>query len=85
MLHLDQCTQWREVKDKGIQVANGSTGITMSFRYPIERFSYDIEMKTREQNRNNERTDIIVFFGEKIKGLCFDPFIHWLIKQITYT
>ena len=24
----------------------------------IERFSYDLEMKTREQNRNNKRTEI---------------------------
>ena len=23
-----------------------------------ERFSYDLEMKTREQNRNNKRTEI---------------------------
>ena len=26
--------------------------------YQIERFSYDLEMKTREQNRNNKRTEI---------------------------
>jgi len=24
----------------------------------MERFSYDLEMKTREQNRNNKRTEI---------------------------
>ena len=24
----------------------------------IERFSYDLEMKTREQNKNNKRTEI---------------------------
>ena len=24
----------------------------------IERFSYDLEIKTREQNRNNKRTEI---------------------------
>ena len=29
------------------------------FDYPrIERFSYDLEMKQREQNRNNKRTEI---------------------------
>ena len=41
----------------------------MSFRYPIERFSYDFEMKTREQNRNNERTEIERFdwFIERIQ------------------
>ena len=26
--------------------------------YSLERFSYDLEMKTREQNRNNKRTEI---------------------------
>ena len=26
--------------------------------YKIERFSYDLEMKTREQNKNNKRTEI---------------------------
>ena len=26
-----------------------------------------------------------VFFGGKTKSLCFDLFIHWLIKQITNT
>ena len=25
---------------------------------PLERFSYDLETKTREQNRNNQRTQI---------------------------
>ena len=102
-----------------------------------------IETKTREQNRNNKRTEIVrfdwfierkqtrvafgclserlgeklhaqelsrnqsilrfdvilqhdwlieqcllhirVFFGGKTKRTCFDPFIHWLIKQITNT
>ena len=28
---------------------------------------------------------IRVFFGGKTKSPCFDPFIHWLIKQITNT
>ena len=30
-------------------------------RFEIERFSYDLEMKTREQNRNNKRTEIKPF------------------------
>ena len=30
----------------------------IKFRSRIERFSYEIEMKTREQNRNNQRTEI---------------------------
>ena len=35
----------------------------------IERFSYDLEMKTREQNRNNKRTEIEQFdwFIERIQ------------------
>ena len=35
----------------------------------IERFSYDLEMKTREQNRNNKRTEIERFdwFIERIQ------------------
>ena len=51
-------------------------------------------MKTREQNRNNRRTEIErfdwfsfirVFFGWKTKSSCFDVFIYWLKKQITNT
>ena len=35
----------------------------------IERFSYDLETKTREQNRNNKRTEIERFdwFIERIQ------------------
>ena len=35
----------------------------------IERFLYDLEMKTREQNRNNKRTEIERFdwFIERIQ------------------
>ena len=35
----------------------------------IDRFSYDLEMKTCEQNRNNERTEIERFdwFIERIE------------------
>ena len=35
----------------------------------IEQFSYDLEMKTREQNRNNKRTEIERFdwFIERIQ------------------
>ena len=43
--------------------------------YLIERFSYDLEMKTREQNRNNERTEIERFdwFIERIQTrVAFD-------------
>ena len=39
----------------------------IKFRARIERFSYEIEMKTREQNRNNQRTEIERFdwLGER--------------------
>ena len=39
----------------------------IKFRSRIERFSYEIEMKTREQNRNNQRTEIERFdwLGER--------------------
>ena len=40
------------------------------FNYPrIERFSYDLEMKKCEQNRNNKRTEIERFdwFIERIQ------------------
>ena len=35
----------------------------------VERFSYDLEMKTHEQNRNNKRTEIERFdwFLERIQ------------------
>ena len=38
-------------------------------RKRLERFAYDLEMKTREQNRNNKRTEIERFdwFIERIK------------------
>ena len=36
--------------------------------FELERFSYDLEMKTREQNRNNKRTEIERFdFVERIQ------------------
>ena len=37
--------------------------------YKIERFSYDLEMKTREQNKNNKRAEIKRFdwFIERIQ------------------
>ena len=34
----------------------------------VERFSYDLEMKTSEQNRNNKQTEIERF--------------HWLIERL---
>ena len=40
----------------------------------IERFSYDLEMKTREQNRNNKSTEI-----ER-----FDWFIERIQKSVAF-
>ena len=46
----------------------------------LERFSYDLEMKTREQNRNNKRTEIGRFdwFFERIQTRV--SFV-WLSKR----
>ena len=38
------------------------------------RFSYDLEMKTREQNRNNKRTEI----------KRFDWFIEWIQTRVAF-
>ena len=49
--------------------------------YLMERFSYDLEMKTREQNRNNKRTEIERFDGfiERIQTrVAFD----WLRERL---
>ena len=44
-------------------------GISLIRNRSVERFSYDLEMKTREQKRNNKRTEIERFdwFIERIK------------------
>ena len=64
-----------------------SRKVTHFLKYPtvtvkIERFSYDLEMKTREQNRNNKRTEIERFdwFVERIQNVrCF-----WLVKRTVW-
>ena len=46
----------------------------------LERFSYDLEIKTREQNRNNKRTEIeqFIWFIERIqKSVSFG----WLSER----
>ena len=47
--------------------------------HSIERFSYDPEMKTREQNRNKKRTEIERFdwFTERIQTRAG----FWLVKR----
>ena len=44
----------------------------------IERFSYDLEMKTREQNRSNKRTEIERFdwFIERIQTRVAFGWLH---------
>ena len=57
-------------------VYNARTGhvrlspLSSSRSFPsLERFSYDLEIKTREQNRNNNRTEIgqFIWFIERIQ------------------
>ena len=57
-----------DLKDFTIQSHRPSTD-TQGTETSIERFSYDLEMKTREQNRNNKRTEIERFdwFIERIQ------------------
>ena len=43
-------------------------------RLLLERFSYDLEMKTREQNRNNKQTEIE----------WFDWFIEWIQTRVAF-
>ena len=45
---------------------------------PVERFLYDLEMKTCEQNRNNKRTEI-----QKYK-YRFDWFVEWIQMRVAY-
>ena len=40
----------------------------------LERFSYDLEMKTREHDRNNKRTEIERFDWSNARGF-------WLVKR----
>jgi len=63
-------------------VYNARTGhVPVSpLRSSLERFSYGLEIKTREQNRNNKRTEIeqFIWFIERIqKCVSFD----WLSKR----
>ena len=64
-------------------------GTSRHFQYIIkrkrlERFAYDLEMKTREQNRNNKRTEIERFdwFIERIKTRVA---VGWLSERSAET
>ena len=48
----------------------------------IERFSYDLEMKTREQNKNNKRTEI-KRFDWCIKWIQTHVAFGWLSERST--
>ena len=53
----------------------------------VERFSYDLEMKTREQNRNNKRTEIERFdwFIERIQTqLAFGWWLNTVLAVCDY-
>ena len=70
-------TSWTVISALTTPITVNSTPIFSSFLAlpsrlclkTVERFSYDIEMKTREQNRNNKRTEIERFdwFIERIQ------------------
>ena len=42
----------------GVRARNSRESYNIFVSLRIERFSYDLEMNTREQNRNNKRTEI---------------------------
>ena len=46
---------------------------------PIERFLYDLEMKTCEQNRNNKQTEIVIRLVYRIDTNARG---FWLVKQM---
>ena len=46
----------------------------------VERFSYDLEMKTREQNRNNKQTEI-ERFHRSIERLQTRVAFGWLSER----
>ena len=56
----------------------GCVWTTCSSSLPLERFSYDLEMKTREQNRNNKRvrTAIWLVYRTDTNARGF-----WLVKR----
>ena len=81
------CT-WPVISALATPIAINSTPIFSSFLAlpsrlclkTIEQFSYDLEMKTHEQNRNNKQTDLERFdwFIERIQTLVA---FGWLSKR----
>ena len=71
------CKSWKIVVDLLISLLSHSSTcaeelwveIGHCYCFLLERFSYDLEMKTREQNKNNKRTEIQRFdwFIERIQ------------------
>ena len=64
---------WRSTFEIGAAQLRSVTEVTAlmceQMSYPVEQFSYDLEMKSREQNRKNKRTEIERFdwFIERIQ------------------
>ena len=48
--------------------------VSIVFTPQLERFSYDLELKTNKQNRNNKRTEIEEF----------DWFIKWIQTHVAF-
>ena len=57
MIRLDHIT-WFKFESGYCDCSFNHSAVNPKFSNSIERFSYDLEMKTREQNRNNKRTEI---------------------------
>ena len=66
--------QWRMGRSSSSMPWQAFSAFCLRFLLKLEGFSYDLEMKTREQNRNNKRSKVERFgwFIERIKtGLAF--------------
>ena len=61
--------QWRMGRSSSSMPWQAFSAFCLRFLLKLEGFSYDLEMKTREQNRNNKRSKVERFgwFIERIK------------------
>ena len=62
-------TQWRMGRSSSSMPWQAFSAFCLRFLLKLEGFSYDLEMKTREQNRNDKRSKVERFgwFIERIK------------------
>ena len=70
------CTQFKPFGNKRF-----ASGISISFKcefHIIERFSFDLEMKTYEQNRNNKREETELRFDWFIERIQTRVAFDWL-------